>query len=384
MPSTIHSTIHARIEPLLIDRAPQLHRVAVFRALQLGDMLCAIPALQALRAALPHAQIILIGLPWARELTTRYPRLLDGFIAFPGAPGLPEQRPRPADWPAFLASVHAHRFNLVLQLHGDGTVTNPLVSLFAADTLAGFAATHAFRPNTQYFAPFPSATTELRGLANFIRALGGAGYASADEQGDDADEPNPFDLNFPIDADDRAALARLADDAGLPLRDYVCIHAGARGATRRWHAARFAQVGDALAARGYRIVLTGTAAEAELVAAVARAMTAPAWNLAGRTTLGTLAALIADARLLVCNDTGVSHLAAALKTASVIVATGSDVQRWAPEDHSRHAVLSYPVPCRPCGYERCDYAHACADGVTVDAVLARADELLRKGRSRAA
>ena len=384
MPRTIHSTIHAGIEPLLIDRAPQLHRVAVFRALQLGDMLCALPALQALRAALPNARIVLIGLPWAREFATRYPALLDGFIPFPGAPGLPEQTPRPAEWPAFLATVHAHRFNLVLQLHGDGTVTNPLVSLFAADMLAGFAAAHAYRPNAQYFAPFPSATTELRGLAHFIRALRGPGYCADAAHTDAAGESAAFDFSFPIHADDRAALARLAEQAGLSLRNYVCIHAGARGATRRWHPARFAHVGDALAARGYQIVLTGTAAETELVEAVAHAMSATAFNLAGRTALGTLAALIAGARLLVCNDTGVSHLAAALKTPSVIVATGSDITRWAPEDRSRHAVLSHPVPCRPCGYERCHNAHACADGVTAEAVLAQADELLSKERSHAA
>jgi ADP-heptose:LPS heptosyltransferase len=65
-----------------IDRlAPQ--RTAIFRALQLGDMLCSVPALRALRRAAPHAHIALIGLPWARVFVDRYPALLDELIVFP-------------------------------------------------------------------------------------------------------------------------------------------------------------------------------------------------------------------------------------------------------------------------------------------------------------
>ena len=80
--------------------------------------------------------------------------------------------------------------------------------------------------------------------------------------------------------------------------------------------------------------------------------------------------LMQRARLLVCNDTGVSHIAAAVGTPSVIVASGSDVRRWAPLDRQRHRVLHYPVPCRPCEHAECPLAnHPCARGVTVEAVM---------------
>ncbi len=122
---------------------------------------------------------------------------------------------------------------------------------------------------------------------------------------------------------------------------------------------------DALAARGLRIVLTGVAGERDATRAVARAMRARPVDLAGKTTLGALGALLARCRLLVCNDTGVSHLAAALRVPSVVVVTSSDPERWAPLDRVRHRLAGGPAgPATP--------AH----------VLAHADDLLRTGSAR--
>ena len=159
----------------------------------------------------------------------------------------------------------------------------------------------------------------------------------------------------------------------------MCIHPGARLASRRWPAQRFAQVADGLAARGLRIVLTGSEQERDITQAVLMAMHAPALDMTGRTDLGALAALIAHARLVVCNDTGISHIAAGVATPSVIICSGADPGRWAPLDRQRHHLLYADVPCRPCAHAVCPIDHPCAKNISAEHVLAQAIALCEEG-----
>ena len=304
---------------------PPPRRVAILRALQLGDLLVAVPALRALRAALPAAEVVLVGLPWARAFADRFAGYLDGFREFPGAPGLPERPPQLDRIPAFYAGMQAERFDLAIQLHGSGPIVNDLTARFGAGHCAGFYLPGDDCPDPDRFLPWPDRGLELRRLLALMEFLG------APARGEH--------LEFPIRAADRRALAAIPEARDLRPGTYACVHPGASVPERRWPAARFAAAADALAARGLRVVLTGTAAEAPLTNAVAAAARTPCLDLAGRTDLGSLAALLEGARLLACNDTGVLHLADALRTPSVAVSTGDNPDRWAPIDGWRHRVL---------------------------------------------
>lgn len=140
-------------------------------------------------------------------------------------------------------------------------------------------------------------------------------------------------LVFPLSEDDEHAGRAIDAARGLAPGCHACIHPGARAASRRWTAACFAEVADAVADSGLHVVITGSAEEFDLAEQVARAMKTPSCNLAGRATLGALAALLRRARLLVANDTGVSHLAAALDVPSVVIFAGSEPHRREPLDH---------------------------------------------------
>lgn len=324
-------------------------KIAVFRALQLGDLLCAIPALRAIRAAYPEARVALIGLPWARELAMRFSRYFDGFLEFPGFPGMPERSPDVSSIPRFFDKASSEKFDLVLQMHGSGELSNPLAVLMGGALTAGFYRPGHYRPDAQRFFPWRDDEHEVLRWLRLVRELG------IEERGSE--------LEFPLAGRD------WTEWRALRLGDYAVLHAGSQLASRRWPAERFAEVGDALAAQGFQVVLTGAGSERQVTAKVRQAMREPAVDLAGRTTLGGLAALIARARLVVCNDTGVSHVAAATRTPSVIVACGSDPKRWAPLDHERHRVLYEEVACRPCAHAECPIGHLCALAVSARRVV---------------
>ena len=310
-------------------------RVAVFRALPgLGDFLCAVPALRALRAGGPDLEITLIGLPVNAGLAERFGRYVDRFVAFPGFPGLPEQEPDVRALPAFLQAMHGERFDLAIQMHGSGELTNKVVELLGAARTAGYARAGQMPSGDGRWLPWRDEDAEIR---RWLRLMAQLGWASEDAS-----------LEFPVDPAGDRELDQLVANVE-PMRTalsgrYVCIHPGASVRARRWPAARFAQVADELAARGYAVVVTGSADEADVAQAVVEAMRAPAVSVAGLTSLDALAVLLRRSSLLVSNDTGIAHLADALRVPSVVVFRDSSIRRWGPLDRTLHRVSRGPAP----------------------------------------
>jgi ADP-heptose:LPS heptosyltransferase len=281
--------------------------------------------MRALRAAFPQSHITLIGLAWAKTFVKRFSHYVDEFLEFPGYPGIPEIAPPVHEIPQFLASVHQQRFDLALQMHGSGIISNTFTVLLGARVNAGFYLPGQYCPDADYFLPYPDHEPEV------WRHLRLMDYLGIPLQGDA--------LEFPLGQEDFSALHKVEEVQALQKGKYVCIHPGASVPERRWSVEKFAAVADAIADRGFQVVLTGTAPEANLTQSIAQMMQALPINLAGKTSLGALAALLSNAELLICNDTGVSHLAAGLGVKSVVIFTNSDPHRWAPLDRDRHRIL---------------------------------------------
>jgi ADP-heptose:LPS heptosyltransferase len=301
--------------------------VAVFRALQLGDMLCAVPALRALRRALPGAHIALVGLPWARQFAQRFHHYVDEFIAFPGHSDFPEQPVQGDQLAAFYANMRARRFDLAIQLHGAGPQSTLVTRAFGARAMAAYG--EEAGAGNEHFLLYPEHGGEPQRLLNLLASAGIA--------------PDGDELEFPITPQDEQELAHSGYMRAVGSSPYICIHPGARSRDKCWHPARFAAVADKLAREfEVQVVLTGSAAEADLAAQVIRFMKTPALSTASAISIGAMAAIFRHAKLLIGNDTGVSHIAAGLRLPSVIVFSRADMGRWSPANKQLHRCLWDP------------------------------------------
>lgn len=357
----------ARADPFapgLLQRLPDRPRkVAIVRPARIGDFLLATPAFRSLRAALPGAEVVAIALPQTRDLVARSPHL-DRFVAFPGFPGLADQFFDPRRALAFFAAMQAERFDLAVQLYGSGVYSNPFTLMLGARATAGFVRPGDPPGRLDAALPFPEVRREVERPLALTRFLGAP--------------PCGDRVEFPLWPEDEAAAEELLAGADRPL---IGVHPAGTEANKRWPAERFAVVGDALAAAGARIAVTGTGAEGELVAAVCAAMRSDARPLCGRLSLGGLAGLLAEAALVVSNDTGPLHLAGAVGTPTVGIYWCGNFAIAAPLARTRHRpTISWRTRCPVCDLDtlqtRCPHAVSFVADVPLEEVIAAARDLL--------
>lgn len=307
--------------------ASEINKIIIFRALQLGDLLCSIPAIRALRHAYPKAEITLAGLPWANSLPERFPEYFDKFIWFPGYPGLPEQEVNRSAFVDFLIEVQKQKFDLALQMQGNGSVINPMVELFGAKSTAGFYKQDHYFPSNGLFLEYPMNGSEIERHLSLISFLGITSQGT--------------ELEFPLTSQDKMDFE--AADLRLLPSQYVCIHPGSRGSWRQWPTAYFAKLADYVIEQGFEAVITGTKDELSIVSEVAHQMNRAPIIAAGKTTLGAIGFLIKNSFALISNCTGVSHMASAFKTPSIVISMDGEPERWAPLDRKLHRVFDWTV-----------------------------------------
>lgn len=277
-------------------------RVIVLRALGLGDFLTGVPALRALRAAYPQARIALAA-----------PGALAPLAALCGAVD------EVADTaPLCPVSERLHGADVAVNLHGRGPRSTRLLLATQPRRLLAFA--HEGVDGTR---GMPLWRADEHEVTRWCRLLTEAGIPA---------DSGP----------DQLTLARPA--RGTPWPGAVIVHPGAGAAARRWPPARWAQVASRLtygsSHGGHPVLVTGSASERPLAAFVAGAAgLPPASVLAGQLDLGGLAALTADAALVLSGDTGMAHLAAAFGTPAVTLAGPTPPALWGPPPRPWHRVL---------------------------------------------
>jgi ADP-heptose:LPS heptosyltransferase len=306
--------------------------ILVLRALGLGDLLTAVPALRGLRAAFPDQEIALAA-----------PRWLAPLLPLTGAvdPHVPVAGLEPTRW------ALPGRPALAVNLHGRGPQSHRLLATAGAPRMWAWAL-----PGE----PGPQWRADEHEVRRWCRLLTGYGVHA---------DPADLDLRTPA----------ASGPAGLTI-----VHPGAKAPRRRWPAPRFAAVAGQLAERGHTVVVTGSLAERNLATRVATAAgLGRAAVLAGDTDLGELAALVSRARLVVAGDTGIGHLATAYAVPSVLLFGPVAPRLWGPPaDRPWHRALHPPVEG-----DLVDGVDARLAAITVSEVLSAAREA-RSARPRRA
>ncbi|GAC1628793.1 MAG: glycosyltransferase family 9 protein [Ktedonobacteraceae bacterium] len=342
-----------------------MRKIAIFRALYLGDMLLAVPALRAIRRHFVDAEITLIGLPWAESFTRRFGHYLDRFVAFEGYAGIDEVEFEQARSTRFVEEQKAYGYDVVVQMHGSGRTSNAAVLALGGKMTVGYHE-DGLPEQLTLEQPYPDAEPEICRNLELARLLG---CLELDTQ-----------LEFPLFAEERREAAKLLRKLPRTEHPWIGIHAGAKMSTRRWPAEYFARVADDLAERWRaQIIVTGELKEEALVQAVIAKMRTQPLYAVGKTSLGGLAALIGQMDLFISNDTGPAHMAYALNTPSVTIFGPTEPRRWAALDTLAHPFVRGTGECGACTKEECLFEQRCLREVRPEKVMEVAEALLLRG-----
>lgn len=188
-------------------------------------------------------------------------------------------------------------------------------------------------------------------------------------------------LSFQTRNRDRASMRRVLQGQGIDAtHGWIVMHCGATAQSRRYGAAGFSQTLGLLGDSGRIVLMTGNASERQMVDNIIDAgrLDGTCVNLAGKLRLGELGCVIEDADLLISNNTGPVHIAAAVQTPVVDLYALTNPQHtpW----QVRHRLLFCDVPCKYCYRSVCPHGHnACLNGVAPETVARAAYEILAHG-----
>ncbi|MBL1174933.1 glycosyltransferase family 9 protein [Pantanalinema sp. GBBB05] len=318
--------------PGLLDRLPETpQKVVLVRASRIGDFVCATPAFRALRQALPQAEISLIAMPFVAELVARSP-YLDRLIPFPGFPGMAEQffaADRTLD---FFHQMQAENFDLAIQMHGSGVYANPLTLMLGAQKTTGFIRPGDTAGCLDAALAMPENLHEIRRVLALINFLG---VPSRGEQ-----------LEFPLELADHHVAESLLAQLKLPL---IGLHPAAGDMNKQWSTDRFIQVGRALQQQCQgTVVVVGNQESWQLADQVTQGIGQGAVNLAGKTSLPVLGAVLDRLSVLITNDSGPAHIAYARQIPTVTLFGHTDPLTWGAlhstlQSRHRHLIAVTPT-----------------------------------------
>jgi ADP-heptose:LPS heptosyltransferase len=343
----------------------KVKKVAVIRECCIGDVLQTTPAVRALKAAFPKAEIHYYVGRWSKLAIVGNPAV-DRIVEIPdynGKIGSPLRRA------SFFLSNKKQKYDLVVCFNY-GFFHGVECWLMGARIRVGLDDDRGMGCFFNVRIPYsPKRNRQLMYL-DMIAAI-----APIDD--------NNVGLEFHYDERDRQKFSDLlgpdnpegpliAISPGGGVNPFVCV------SQKRWLPERFAAVADILHRRyGARIVLIGGQPDTKVAEQVGLRISAPHVNLAGSTSLRETGALLSMCSLLISNDSAPVFLASAVGCPTVVI-YGPELSRLASPLGDSHIGLEADLPCRPCFPEPHCKKPECMDRISVDMVVRAAEQLLSK------
>lgn len=331
----------------------------------IGDAVMSFPALQALRARFPKAEIVVVAKPWVGELYWHHGAVTRQIVYSPEG----QHRGARGFW-KLIQTLREERFDLAILLQNAfhaawmaWCARIPVRVGYARDA-RGSLLTDAIEP------PLPAAYGHQ--TQYYLQLLFRAGLI---------DKPESVrEIRLAVEPAEKAWATRHLIKLGLGgPRFLVGLNPGASfGPAKRWPALRFAQLADRLiGALHADVLIFGSREEKPLAEEIGRAMKHTPTVLAGETSLRQLMALMAQCRLVISNDSGPMHVAAALGVPLVAIFGSTDERATGPVGSRTRVVKSF-ADCSPCGLRECPIDFRCMKGLAVDDVYMAALVLVRK------
>ncbi|MBI1923413.1 glycosyltransferase family 9 protein [Candidatus Poribacteria bacterium] len=346
--------------------------ILIFRTGQLGDTICALPAMRAVRAAHPDVKMVLLtdrhpGCKYVLSQEILAPAgIFDEILTYiPGALNLRTAR-------ELIAKLRPYQFDLLVYLVDSrrATVRNLLRDMLFFK-IAGIRRAVGFRKDIVY--PFRRAQSTVRQFnqesVRFLRMLRDAGIPCSLEP----------QFNLPIRENERCVVDSLWKQAAIPVdRFAVAVAPGSKMPAKRWPLERFCDVAITLV-REYNafLIILGGAEDAQAGNKIVQCISPYAVNWAGLTSIMESAAVLQRCHLYLGNDTGTMHLAAAVGIPCVAIFSARDIPGlWYPYGE-QHTVLRKDVPCQYCMLVECvKYQMRCLKEIRVDEVVAACSKYL--------
>jgi len=349
----------------VFHQKPKTKRILIIRPDHLGDVLLSTPAIRAIKAKHPDISIHVLCGEWSAGVLANYDEIdLVLTLPFPGF-----QRNPPIDAPN--PYMQALKSAWMLRKIGYTSAVIMRPDHWWGAMLAYFAGIkERIGYDVKNVSPFLSKIIPYQHQHVVEQNLRLVELWTGELESDD------INYAYPVAEKDGFYINSYLSDWQIPVRKpIICIHPGSGASVKLWEVEKWAKVADILTTQfSASIVFTGSPSEAPLINLIMQQMTETAYNIAGSTNIGQLAALYQRALAVLGPDSGPMHLAAAVDTPTITLFGPADPIEFAPWGQRRkHAILTSHIDCRPCRIldwhdDKMKY-HPCVRDITVLQVL---------------